>query len=968
MALPVLNEDFSSITGALAPYRRVDTQADVPVRRHYDIRSYHSTDRRVPRTQADMRRWNSWYWDGWSQRDLAEGLVLEGREFRERTVGDLGDLWAQTTLSVAVNNVTTTVNIASTTGFPVTNGFYAELGPDTTAGGDGEIVLVTAGAGTTTWTVLRGQLGTTAVAHALGVSVEYTPIEGLSMFDLDYLVLGLGNEEWPDESGVTVGKNAAWRWQAYMEVSLLSGQQRIVASAYPDDLITGFELGTYYIEVPLRDFPAQTDPAHLDLVNSYVEFTSSDTWEPGLTDALSFSQSINPVTAGGNTYLRFDRASLVNVDLSDIKKIRFRLSTSDPGQPATPTPTVGPAGSPSGTFDYKITFTSLAGESLTSATSSSVVLASQQATVGIPLGPTGTVGRKLYRRAVGVGVTFPGVTGQTTLTGAHTIPVGTLTVASTAAFTDTGRIVLREPGVKDVVLDYTGKTATTFTGVTVVTGTSGAYPNLSDVYQGTYPGGSLYPGGTSGYRLVATIANNTATSYNDNYIVTGSEPEPPTSSSFGNMTFKTQNMRMIPVDYTYSVTDIDTKRAQLVRSVPRAGVEHVTDDPAVFLATSRPKNLQQFILFNSGHIPAAANVNEFSFIARYIDPNNYLRWRLRSDTTSTRLALIKRVAGVNTTIHEQTGPALTGETDYYLVLDLLNTAMIGLVYKTKGVFLGDLVLTTSPRSIAAPTLENVRGYIGYEYLPYNYDFAIQYLRSSGAEFATFESDNFMSKQNVAGASIYPRNSAPVDMLQGMALEPTGDAVVTTNVSQGQPPASIQVDRAGAFWYGGIRSQEIAVIGDSEQTYIRGDLYPVNSAKGIWRILLFDPDGLIAWIGYIENLVANKWNSFEIPVRTQLPPSGFRIYLENNGFAPNDYTAKFYLDNWKVDHESVTWEASADNGTNWQHFYEALNDKYRGIKFSNRGRNLKVRATALTGDAWIHSYELVPRYQVPGHRS
>ena len=49
---------------------------------------------------------------------------------------------------------------------------------------------------------------------------------------------------------------------------------------------------------------------------------------------------------------------------------------------------------------------------------------------------------------------------RTTLTGAHTLPAATLTVASTAGFPDTGTIIL--PDNQKVA--YTGKTSTTFTG------------------------------------------------------------------------------------------------------------------------------------------------------------------------------------------------------------------------------------------------------------------------------------------------------------------------------------------------------------------------------------------------------------------------------------------------------------------------------------------------------------------------
>jgi hypothetical protein len=69
-----------------------------------------------------------------------------------------------TTLTAAITAAQNTITVASATPFGPPN-FYIQIGS--------EILLVTAmgGAGNTTWTVVRGQLGTTAAAAALGAAV-----------------------------------------------------------------------------------------------------------------------------------------------------------------------------------------------------------------------------------------------------------------------------------------------------------------------------------------------------------------------------------------------------------------------------------------------------------------------------------------------------------------------------------------------------------------------------------------------------------------------------------------------------------------------------------------------------------------------------------------------------------------------------------------------------------------------------
>ncbi|MEP6909998.1 MAG: hypothetical protein ABI896_06140 [Actinomycetota bacterium] len=69
---------------------------------------------------------------------------------------------AATTLSSAINASQTTVTVASATGFPASS-FRLRI--------DDEMMTVTAGFGTTTWTVTRGVNGSTAVSHIANQSI-----------------------------------------------------------------------------------------------------------------------------------------------------------------------------------------------------------------------------------------------------------------------------------------------------------------------------------------------------------------------------------------------------------------------------------------------------------------------------------------------------------------------------------------------------------------------------------------------------------------------------------------------------------------------------------------------------------------------------------------------------------------------------------------------------------------------------
>jgi hypothetical protein len=75
---------------------------------------------------------------------------------------------AVTTLTNAVSTTSSTLSVSAYQSFPLTVSFYVKV--------DNEIMLVTSGEGTNTWTVTRGVFGTTIASHANNdVVQEYIP-------------------------------------------------------------------------------------------------------------------------------------------------------------------------------------------------------------------------------------------------------------------------------------------------------------------------------------------------------------------------------------------------------------------------------------------------------------------------------------------------------------------------------------------------------------------------------------------------------------------------------------------------------------------------------------------------------------------------------------------------------------------------------------------------------------------------
>lgn len=91
--------------------------------------------------------------------------------------------FAQTTLTAAISSTATTITVNSASSFPTSAQYHIVV--------DSEIMIVTGGAGTTTWTVTRGAEGTTATAHALYAVVANVLTKGsLNQFRQDNISYG----------------------------------------------------------------------------------------------------------------------------------------------------------------------------------------------------------------------------------------------------------------------------------------------------------------------------------------------------------------------------------------------------------------------------------------------------------------------------------------------------------------------------------------------------------------------------------------------------------------------------------------------------------------------------------------------------------------------------------------------------------------------------------------------------------
>jgi hypothetical protein len=376
---------------------------------------------------------------------------------------------------------------------------------------------------------------------------------------------------------------------------------------------------------------------------------------------------------------------------------------------------------------------------------------------------------------------------------------------------------------------------------------------------------------------------------------------------------------------------------------------------AITFLSTQPKNVTMSGRFNSGTIPGTAN--QVNLYARYVDSNNYIKAKLAFQTGSTTITIDEVTSGAVNNRANVSSSQLATSTVFYFVLTVSERNVTAQVWTTGGVNNDKLnILVTTSGTV---TVNHVmRGQIGYEYVN-NGNMTVQQTRATRTEYATFISTDLPTVTPIRGAQIFPHTSPPNDLVSGATYVAWQDATLSTG-SIGLPTPSTRVIRSGASSTGGLATSTSFEIGDSTVLSVVGDIYPVTAVHGTYRAALLDSGNNRIWTNDIGTLIADQWNAFNIPVVTELLPSPLTLVIEQVG----TYDDEFFIDNLKVNQETVSWEASTDSGATWQRFLR-VGEPLDGIKFANPDNLLKVKATAHVERAWIQGYRIKSLYGFPG---
>lgn len=393
------------------------------------------------------------------------------------------------------------------------------------------------------------------------------------------------------------------------------------------------------------------------------------------------------------------------------------------------------------------------------------------------------------------------------------------------------------------------------------------------------------------------------------------------------------------------------------------GVHNGTADP-------RPMDATLTMLFNTGALTASNNLTPYNQIEllfrenQTVSTGRYIVARLLFRNGSTQATSLQRVNNANvgsSIINYSSGlPTLTANSYYIFQADLTNQAMVMNIYQSNaaGNFLTKIwsSLATSTGTNASYVRE--QGRVGWNLSLVDRDVDLVAFNASTTSFSTMRTRVFNTYNPVDGAQLTATFASDTNLWSGFQGQ---DMLVDTSKS-----LSGKSYRATYP----IFSNDFPV-DDWAQMYIQFDIWvPAQATPGNQPyVSITSSDAFTNIILPKPSLQAEQWTTVYIDLnQAQGNITGifYRLWVGsfNTQLVGNKIPYTFWVDNFFIGRRNVSWQFRANPSLGvWREFRDAVNDPYGALRLppDERGTSLQLQAVALTQDAWISSYTLIPHF-------
>lgn len=455
---------------------------------------------------------------------------------------------------------------------------------------------------------------------------------------------------------------------------------------------------------------------------------------------------------------------------------------------------------------------------------------------------------------------------------------------------------------------------------------------------------------------------------------------------------------------SYPVLSWDQSVAQFVPMISGAEIETIASDPS-------PIDSRQSLIFQTG--VGGGNTNTLMLFGREQEFEDATRssWLTAEyGYSSTPDSFLKRYKTVRVkssgavNVYWDTHPGGVFE-DQYSALDEGISALPVLTaesnYEFAAIFQANSIgaqiiqLTSAeqPQRVLfdAPMVSSAdwtpaSGRIGWYAEFADKDMSISAFDLESAAYAVLTTKQFVSETPIEGAQLFTVDSGEKNLFEEFFPLSRNDRVYIDNQKTASGLGSFAFQSYGESENPGIISNQFTV-NDWNHIYIEFDIWvprelrnpekrprfalrPVEQPEGTSGADVFS--GLVPTNAPVEfEFISGAWSHVYFDMRGTNAKNGdyyLTIFSNGDGLPANSKLRNtWWIDNIKINVQTIEWELRAIENGSWTPFRKNVNRQYGALHLSENqyGKNIQLQAKALTEDAWIAEYTLVPKYLSSG---
>lgn len=244
---------------------------------------------------------------------------------------------------------------------------------------------------------------------------------------------------------------------------------------------------------------------------------------------------------------------------------------------------------------------------------------------------------------------------------------------------------------------------------------------------------------------------------------------------------------------------------------------------------------------------------------------------------------------------------------------------------------------------------------------------ISEISSRGMMFAEYRSKPLRSLTPVVGAQLFSTFTEPANLYEGFGPGPfnTVATTIVQDVGFSLSGESTKISNDPSAPLQGIQTN-LFDIESYENLDINFDIYcPTDDSI----IALLMNEERTAYIPLtMPSIHPNHWNHVTLDPRNYSDDPYMQGYHTLALLFPSIQAETWWIDNMKIEKRAVIWDGRGvvddpwlSNNALWTPFERMYNDPNKGILFTQRGKELQVRAKATNQDATISRIQVVPKY-------